>query len=182
MLQLYLVLILLLYLCLDFTAAAAPAADWCCPAAAAPGAANVSAQDPNICNPLSHLATVCKLDTGMSKMKGECCMLLVVVACQQHGPPDLCRSAWLAWAVACLLCRVQSGVSKSAADYSAIVHNPSLKLSSIKLICWPCPCQLDRAQAAPTSTACVLRAARLRSAPMQQASPSCRQHASLITR
>jgi hypothetical protein len=40
-------------------------------AAAAPGAANVSAQDPNICIPLNHLVTICKLDTGMSKMKGE---------------------------------------------------------------------------------------------------------------
>lgn len=36
----------------------------------APGAANVSAQDPAICSPLNHLATICKLDTGMSKMKG----------------------------------------------------------------------------------------------------------------
>ncbi|KAF6262912.1 hypothetical protein COO60DRAFT_554392 [Scenedesmus sp. NREL 46B-D3] len=36
----------------------------------APGAANVSAQDPNICSPLNHVATICRLDTGMSQMKG----------------------------------------------------------------------------------------------------------------
>jgi hypothetical protein len=36
-----------------------------------PGAAAVSSNNPNICSPLNLVATVCKLDKGMSRMMGE---------------------------------------------------------------------------------------------------------------
>ncbi|KAF8065742.1 p80 [Scenedesmus sp. PABB004] len=36
----------------------------------APGAARVSANDPDVCQPFNHVATVCRLDTGMGRMAG----------------------------------------------------------------------------------------------------------------
>lgn len=38
----------------------------------APGAANVSRNIPNVCEPFQLVTTVCRLDTGMSKMSGVC--------------------------------------------------------------------------------------------------------------
>jgi hypothetical protein len=35
-----------------------------------PGAAEVSKNNPNICDPFQHVVTVCKLDQGMSRMSG----------------------------------------------------------------------------------------------------------------
>jgi hypothetical protein len=36
-----------------------------------PGAASVSKNNPDICDPFQHVTTVCKLDAGMSRMSGE---------------------------------------------------------------------------------------------------------------
>jgi hypothetical protein len=36
-----------------------------------PGAAKVSANNPDVCKVLNQVATVCMLDTGMSRMAGE---------------------------------------------------------------------------------------------------------------
>eukprot|EP00882_Tetradesmus_deserticola_P024811 GHRQ01027139.1.p1 GENE.GHRQ01027139.1~~GHRQ01027139.1.p1 ORF type:complete len:210 (+),score=76.41 GHRQ01027139.1:421-1050(+) len=40
------------------------------PDGSGPGAATVSSNNPNICSPFNQLATVCKLDKGMSRMMG----------------------------------------------------------------------------------------------------------------
>lgn len=37
-----------------------------------PGAAEISSNNPDICQPFNQVATVCKLDKGMSRMSGEC--------------------------------------------------------------------------------------------------------------
>jgi hypothetical protein len=48
----------------------ASGADWA-KNALGPGKLNVSRNNPDICRPFQHVVTVCKLDTGMSKMAGE---------------------------------------------------------------------------------------------------------------
>lgn len=51
-----------------------------------PGAAKVSSRNPNICQPFNQVATVCKLDAGMSRMSGKADTVTPLCRSRQHYP------------------------------------------------------------------------------------------------
>lgn len=60
-----------------------------------PGAAEVSRNNPDICDPFQHVTTVCKLDTGMGRMSGEQKQQQAQIL--HMGPAQDVLSLWLCW-------------------------------------------------------------------------------------
>jgi hypothetical protein len=115
----------------------------------APGAANVSRNIPNVCDPFQLATTVCRLDTGMSKMGGACALRRVL---QGWGG----CVALLGW-VPCVPARVLAAEDLNECGGSIAWHalRASRRHFTLALL-------LLRAhlQAATTSTPCVCKAAR----------------------